>query len=197
MSNNLAIDSDSIEEICNTLLAQEELNKPYVFEDVFIRDIIPLLVRPWDPDNLVKYNQYVKELTNELRILSREEKPQLLDTVPALYPRPTSTMPDSPTAATAGNLAQHLQQERLRSPFPQDHIMTDFLLRISATTPVEESVLKPLARILAKYGRAFEDDNGVPLYSLTEDNLNPKTNVDSLQDSVELEQSSYSDEYDD
>ncbi len=197
MSNNLAIDSDSIGEICNTLLAQEELNKPYVFEDVFIRDIIPLLVRPWDSDNLVKYNHYVKELTNELRILSREEKPQLLDTVPALYPRPTSTMPDSPTAATAGNLAQHLQQERLRSPFPQDHIMTDFLLRISATTPVEESVLKPLARILAKYGRAFEDDNGVPLYSLTEDNLNPKTKVDSLQDSVELEQSSYSDEYDD
>lgn len=197
MSNNLAIDSDSIGEICDTLLAQEELNKPYVFEDVFIRDIIPLLVRPWDPDNLVKYNHYVKELTNELRILSREEKPQLLDTVPALYPRPTSTMPDSTTAATAGNLAQHLQQERLRSPFPQDHIMTDFLLRISATTPVEESVLKPLARILAKYGRAFEDDDGVPLYSLTEDNLNPKAKVDSLQELVELEQSSYSDEYDD
>lgn len=195
MSSNLAIDSDSIEEICDTLLTQEELNKPYVFEDVFIRDIIPLLVRPWDPDNLVKYNNYVKELTNELRILSREEKPQLLDTVPALYPRPTSTMPDSPTAATAGNLAQHLQQERLRNPFPQDHIMTDFLLRISATAPVEETVLKPLARILAKYGRAFEDDNGVPLYSLTTDNLSDKVNP--TQELPELEQSSYSDEYDD
>lgn len=197
MTSNLAIDSDSIEEICDTLLTQEELNKPYVFEDVFIRDIIPLLVRPWDPDNLVKYNNYVKELTNELRIFSREEKPKLLDTVPALYPRPTTTMPDSTTAATAGNLAQHLQQERLRSPFPQDHIMTDFLLNISITAPVEETVLKPLARILAKYGRAFEDDSGVPLYSLTEENLNDKGKTITLEDSVELEQSSYSDEYDD
>lgn len=183
MVSPLTIDADSIEEICSTILHNEELNKPYVFEDVFIRDVIPLLVRPWDPNNLTKYMKYVKELTNELRVITREVEAKVIHVVPAMYPRPVTTMPET-NAATAGNLAQHLQLLRLRTPIPQDHIMTDFLIAISSGDPVEDSVLKPLARILAHYGRALEDDDGTPLYRLEDES---KTVTSSKEHSVGIE----------
>lgn len=193
LTDNIALDSDSMDEALNTILKNDELTKHFIFEDEFITNVIPLLVRPWDESNLIKYKKYVLELTNELRIISREPEPKVIAVVPALYPRVTTSSPDVGKAGV-GDLAVHLQREKLRSPFPQDEIMTDFLTTITMTEPVEETVLKPLARILARYGRALEDDDGTPLYSLP-----------GKQSSVETQgvandtpyESSYTDEYED
>lgn len=188
--SDLALDQDSINAACDAILTNDELIKHYVFEDVFVDRVIDLLVRPWDESNLVKYKDYVKELTNELRVLSNEPKPRVLHVVPALYPRPTTTIPEA-GKATVGNLTEHLQKERVRSPFPQDEILTDFLTTISIREPVEESVMKPLARILAYYGRVFEDDDGNPLYELEPvKETNQGTNV-------LVEESSFTDDYED
>lgn len=187
---DLALDQDSIDAACDAILENDELIKQYVFEDVFVNDVIDLLVRPWDESNLIKYKDYVKELTNELRILSNEPKPRVLHVVPALYPRPVTTIPEA-GKATVGNLTEYLQKERIRSPFPQDEILTEFLTTISIREPVEESVMKPLARILAYYGRAFEDDEGNPLYELEP----VSETLESIKDNDG--ESSFTDEYED
>lgn len=193
MDNNLSVDMDSIAEACNAIMENDELMKHYVFEDVFINEIIPLLVRPWDEQNLIKYKDYVKELTNELRIISNEKTPVVLHVIPALYPRPSTTSAET-NNATVGNLTAHLHQERIRSPFPQDDILTDFLLSISVKQSVEDSVMKPLARILAVYGRAFEDDDGKPLYELK--NL-PQAGQNKINVAEEEGESSFTDDYED
>lgn len=192
MSDDLSLDTDSIMDACNAILHEVEINKPYVFEPEFIEKVIPLLVRPWDEANLKAYRQYVHELTNELRILSYEPNPVLIDVVPALYPRPSTTVADE-SSATVGNLVTHLQQERVKSPFPQDKLLTDFLAKISIRQSVEETVLRPLAILLAKYGRVFEDDDGNPLYTLDGSILDGSETNEDLRQS----ESSFTDEYED
>ncbi len=193
MSSGLSIDSDSLGEICATIIKNDELSVPYVFEDVFKAYVLPLLVRPWDKNNLIKYREYVVELTNELRIISREKDAKVVGVVPALYPRPYTTVVGDANEASVSHLAEHIYKENTRSPFPMDHLMTDFLNKISIRFDVEDVVLKPLALLLAKYGRVFEEDDGTPLYALDDRPVSSSGKV--IEDSES--QDSFSDEYED
>lgn len=193
MSTNMSIDSESLDEICNVILKNDDLSTPYIFEDDFIQNVLPLLVRPWDKDNLIRYKDYVLELTNPLRIISREVNPKVLDVVPALYPRPYMTSVGEVGDATVSHLAEHIYKENTRSPYPMDHLMTEFLNKISIRYEVEDVVLRPLALILGKYGLAFEDDDGNPLYSIGEQKV--VTGNVRVEDTPN--QDSFSDEYED
>lgn len=194
MSDHMNLDTSAITEACETIIANDIKYTPWIFEDQFIDEVIPLLVRPWDVGNLTRYRDYVVELTNPLRVISRTREPVVLYTVPAMYPRPTTSSTGEPGDASVANLSDHIAQQSIRSPFSMDHLMTDFLNKISITDSVENTVLKPLAIILAKHGRALEDDNHQPLYTLDGSAL-PASNVQSTV--TESETGSFSDEYED
>lgn len=192
--------AEALGDALDSIIVEAEKQVPYVFENYFIENIIPLLVRPWDEDNLNKYRNYVREFSNELRVISYEETPRVLFHVPALYPRPFTSVVSDDNNATVTNLIEYLHNERGRSPFPQDHILTDFITKISIRESVEESTLIPLIKILAHYDRALEDDNGNPLYDLKEIQGKPteeKSLTTTASDSEETITDSYTDEYDD
>ena len=83
MSGHLNIDTSAIAEACDAIVENDIKYTPWVFEDVFESEVIPLLVRPWDVNNLNQYRSYVQELTNPLRVISRTRDPVVLFTVPA------------------------------------------------------------------------------------------------------------------
>lgn len=194
MSGHLNIDTSAIAEACDAIVENDIKYTPWVFEDVFESEVIPLLVRPWDVNNLNQYRSYVQELTNPLRVISRTRDPVVLFTVPAMYPRPFTTTVGEPGVPSVANLSDHIAQQAIRSPFPMDHLMTDFLNKISIHDTVEDSVLRPLALILAKYGRALEDDDHQPLYAL---DGAVKSTVGTDNENLEDSEGSFSDEYED
>lgn len=198
MSNlPLTEDEDFLNEICDTIITETDKSVPYVFEHDFESKIIPLLQRPWDVNNLDSYRTYVHELFNELRVFSYEPKPKVLFTVPALYPRPYTTVVDDPKAATVGNLVEHLRLSAGRTPFAGDELLLDFMTKISIRESVEVSTLIPLAKILANYGKTFLDDNNEPLYELNVVTENKATVTEGSNVSENETGDSFTDEYDD
>ncbi|BEG72700.1 hypothetical protein [Pseudomonas phage PA1C] len=155
-----------IDDCLNTIIANDEMQLPIILEDRFVKEVLPLLVRPWDTDNLTRYRKYVLELTNPLRVASNEAEPKILFTVPALYPRPATSWAADATTASISHVVDYIAIERERSLQDLEPYITEFLSSVSITTTVDKSVLIPLANILAMYNRTFEDESGNPLYTL-------------------------------
>ncbi|AEH03485.1 hypothetical protein AVT69_gp059 [Pseudomonas phage PhiPA3] len=158
-----------IEDVMNVIIGNDERQQPIVTEDVFVSRILPLLVHPWNIDNLRIYQSYVIELTNPLRVAGLVDgKTEVLFTVPPLYPRPDLTRADGPGTATLAHVFDHIAILRSRTSDQEqfEPQIAAYLHDVSVRTPIEKSTLGPLALILARYGRVFEDAEGNPLYTL-------------------------------
>lgn len=154
-----------IDDVLERIINNDERQQPIIFEDKFIREVLPLLVHPFSEENLIRYKKYVVELTNPLRVASTTH-PEILFVVPALYPRPNTTTTSDPNSVSVSHVVDHIARQRERSLENLEHYITEFLTMISGSSPIEMRVLKPLALILARYGRVLEDSEGNPLYSL-------------------------------
>jgi hypothetical protein len=78
----------------------------------------------------------------------------------------TTSVAASGDTVSISHVVDHVVRMRERDPSVSFDHVTDFIKAISATRSVEDAVLKPVARILAQYGRVFEDEDGNPLYRL-------------------------------
>lgn len=144
-----------------------EIRMPIITEERFIKEVLPLLQHPWSEDNLNLYRRHVKELTNPLRVAGRGENNQtvVLFTVPALYPRPNSTIPKRGDFS-AQQLILYVRNEHDRGNHEYDHYVAEYLQAIAGHGDITDEVLKPLALILARYDKTFVDVMGKPLYEL-------------------------------
>lgn len=144
-----------------------DIRMPIITEDRFIKEVLPLLQHPWSEDNLNLYRRHVKELTNPLRVAGRGENNQtvVLFTVPALYPRPNSTIPKRGDFS-AQQLILYVRNEHDRGNHEYDHYVAEYLQAIAGHGDITDEVLKPLALILARYDKTFVDVMGKPLYEL-------------------------------
>lgn len=144
-----------------------EVRMPIITEDRFIKEVIPLLQHPWTDDNLNQYRKHVKELTNPLRVAGRGEGNEtvVLFTVPALYPRPGTTM-SKVGDLSPQQLILYVRNEHDRGNHEYDHYVAEYLKAIAGHGDITEDVLKPIALILARYDKTFVDFNGKPLYEL-------------------------------
>lgn len=68
--------------------------------------------------------------------------------------------------ASISHVLDHIARDRHRTIQNLDPYIVEFLTDVSIKNSIDHQVLLPLAKILAMYGRTFEDDNGEPLYSL-------------------------------
>lgn len=152
---------------CNDILANDELQTPIVTEQVFEEQIIPLLQRPWDENNIARYKRYVAELTMPLRVAGvRDGETIVLFTVPPLHARVDTSM-SGIHDITVNHLVEHASMLRHRGTNePVDKYVTEYLHSISQLVPIEDKLLVPIGAILSLYGKTFLDDGGFPLYSL-------------------------------
>lgn len=166
-SNSLVYQLDDIGSALNEITHAVEIRMPIITEDRFIAEIIPILQHPWSENNLTKYTRYVKELTNPLRVAGRGEgnKTAILFTVPPLYPRPGSTIAGA-GAISVEQLLLYVRNEHDRGLARYDHYVGEYLKSIAGHGDIGEIVLKPIALILARYGKTFVDLMGAPLYEL-------------------------------
>jgi hypothetical protein len=153
---------------CADILSNDERQTPVVAEDVFEHQIVPLLQRPWDENNLARYKRYVVELTMPLRVAGvRDGKTVTLFTVPPLHARVDTSMSSTNGGITVNHLIEHASMLRHRGTNePVEQYITEYLHQISQIVPIEEKLLVPVGAILALYGKTFLDDEGNPLYSL-------------------------------
>lgn len=144
-----------------------EIRMPIITEDRFVKEVLPILQHPWTEENLNRYRKYVKELTNPLRVAGRGEgnSTVVLFTVPALYPRPNSTIPKRGDFS-AQQLILYVRNEHDRGNHEYDHYVAEYLHAIAGHGDIATEVLKPLALILSRYDKTFVDFNGKPLYEL-------------------------------
>lgn len=151
----------------NDILANDAIQTPIVGEDVFISQVIPLLQRPWDEDNLRKYRRYVVELTQPLRVAGvRDGETIVLFTVPPMHAAVDTTSPIT-TGITINQLVEYASIMRSRHTAENvDGYVTEYLHNISNQLPPEQKLLVPLGAILGIYGKTFLDDMGHPMYSL-------------------------------
>lgn len=192
----MRVTGQEIDRICGDILSNDEHQTPIVGEDVFIRDVIPLLQRPWDVANQERYKRYVKELTMPLRVAGvRDGGTHVLYTVPPLLARIDTSM-GSIHDITVGHFVGQADLIRVRgSNEPVDQYVAEFLTMISMTVPIEKSTLIPIAGILSLYDKTFLDDGGFPLYSLDGTALaNSKGEVIPLTGSDPFESDGYLDE---
>lgn len=186
---------EDISSAADTIIANDEMHVPIILEDRFIKDVIPILVRPWDKKHLEAYKRFVVELTNPLRVATNEREPKVAFVVPALYPRPSTTWSANGQTASIAHVVDYIALERSRSIHNLDPYITEYLSSVSIKSTVDQSVLLPLAHILAMYGRTFEDEQGQPLYSLGSNTAKPN-GKGKLVAATADEQSSFSNDLD-
>lgn len=170
--SGMMVGYQELERAMDDILANDARQTPIVSEDVFISQIIPLLQRPWDEDNLRKYKRYVAELVQPLRVAGvRNGETVVLFTVPALHAAVDTTSPIT-TGITVNQLVEHASIMRARhSSENVDIYVAEYLHQISNQLTPEQKLLIPLAAILGIYGKTFLDDMGNPLYSLDGDSV--------------------------
>lgn len=161
------VNNREIDRICNDIIANDERQMPVVAEDEFVERIIPLLQRPWDPNNQAIYKRYVHELTMPLRVAGvRDNQTVVLYVVPPLMARVDTSM-GSIHDITVGHFINQADLMRVRGTTePVDQYVNEFLQMVSFSVPIEKKTLVPIAAILSLYGKTFVDDGGFPLYSL-------------------------------
>lgn len=144
-----------------------EIRMPIITEDKFIRDVLPILQHPWSQTNLERWIKIVKEPMNPLRVAGKGEGNEtvVLFTVPALYPRPSSTIAQK-GEVTPQQLISYVKNENDRGNHEYDHYVPEFLMSIAGHGEITEDVLRPIALILSRYDLTFVDVMGKPLYEL-------------------------------
>lgn len=155
-----------IDDCLSTILGNDERQKPIILESDFIKKVLPLLMHPFTENNLIEYKKYVVELTNPLRVASNEKESKILFEVPPMYLRPSTTITADSQTASIGNVLEHISIQRERTLEDFEPLILEYLTHVSLKTTPHKDILLPLANILARYGRTFVDDKGVPLYTL-------------------------------
>lgn len=144
-----------IEANLDTILAEEERNKPIVFEHEFINRVIPLLQRPFDESCYREYLTYVKDPTLALRVVSNEPEPKVLFEVPPLQPSTITTTTVSGSTASVSNLIDYVAVQRTRTTEDFEPIISEFLNKISISPNTQRDTYVEIGLILARYGKSF------------------------------------------
>ncbi|BDR25169.1 hypothetical protein fnug_79 [Pseudomonas phage fnug] len=196
--NTRVTDSDNmIMDAMQAMVSIHQKEIPIVHEDVFVKNILPLLECPWAPGALDEYRKYVHELSNPLRVASVNTKEAVvLFTVPALYPRPSVAISSGENVASISNVMDYYNKEHNRNPrggFAKE--AAQFLERCIYNEPLEKQLLQVLIQILAAYGRVLKNTDGTPLYELP--NASSSKSGGVQVDTPENDECVYGDEYED
>lgn len=173
---------ESLNQITSTIIDSDIKLIPFITEDRFINEILPILECPWKPGALEKYLTYVKEYTNKLRVYSNTNPPELLFIVPEIYPRPETSLIVDSSIASIPQVMDHLHREasKLGNARQYEEIALEYLTKSSFHKGLDKRVIYPIAGILAHYGKVFKTVEGEPLYQLeNQPDTNSKPNVQS------------------
>lgn len=169
-----------------TILNEQEHYMPLISEYQFQREVLDLLENLFDPHNLARYAMYVGELTKPLRVVSNENREQVLFQVPAIVQSPVTIIPSS-TSIPAENFFRSLQRDIDLGGHQVNNKITAYLHSIAKAPDYVESVLRPLQDILTRYGRTMID---IPA-------LRGRTPTPPITGEAASTTSSFSDEYED
>lgn len=128
---------------------------PQVSETVFVTHILDLLARPYDPESLLRYRQFVPHLIHPLNVVSDTDPNQVLFMVPALAPPPSVSIARTERGGMSASAFidyANAQQER---GVPKDKLLEAFFSRTIHVPDPYEKVIKPLLQILDRYQRAM------------------------------------------
>lgn len=169
----------------NTILQEGEKLLPKASEYLFKRDIAGILADLYAPDALLRYSNYVGELTKPLRITSDDNPDNVLFTIPALVQSPSPTMATE-NGITTENFMRSLQRDFELGGFQVNEKIVNFMSSITNTPDYYVAVIQPIQQILNQYGYTMKIPGNTPAAPSPSA---PAPQVDSG--------SSYSDEYED
>lgn len=141
---------DSMERI----LAATDSAIPRVPESVFIKNVLPLLERPFYHASMVNYTRYVQELTNPLRVTSDTNPNQVLFEVPPFIQTTGVTLP-AKGAPTTDTTMRNLYAEADRGA-DVNRMISTFMHRVTARPDLRKTLLDPLQEILSRYGKTLD-----------------------------------------
>lgn len=139
-----------------TIIEEATRQLPAVSEYRFEREVLNLLVNPFNKEALRQYLPYVQgNLAYPLRVVDNQDMTKVLFTVPALLQTPITTIPVA-GGMSAENFFNSLKREmELGNPRVNDKICA-FMNRITKVPDYQKVVLEPLQAILKRYNRTFE-----------------------------------------
>ena len=168
-----------IEGDLETILANDERQKPIILESDFKTDILPLLQRPFSTTAYIKYLEYIKEPTMPLRVASNEPNPTILFEVPPLHVGTNTSWSLDGTTTSVSHLMDYVSAQRGRTLQDLEPIITEFLTEISITKDISKKVFLEIGLILARYDLTFLTEDDEPMYSLG-DSVNKEESSDTL-----------------
>lgn len=172
-----------------TILSEQERYIPVISEYQFEREVLDLLENPFTPDALRRYGVYVGELTKPLRVVSNDNRDNILHEVPAFMQAPITSIPGI-RGITADNFLYSLNRDVELGGRHVNEKIKSFMLHITRVPNYVEVVINPLQKILAHYGRRLQP---IPIL----DGVVDTTAITSVPDEPTASSSSFSDEYED
>lgn len=128
---------------------------PRVTETVFRTHVLDLLARPHDPENMLRYRQFVPHLIHPLNVVSDNDHSQVLFVVPPLAPTPSvgsARTERGGMSASAYLEFANIQQSRGMS---KEKLLDAFFSRTIRIPDPYNTVIKPILEILGRYNRTM------------------------------------------
>lgn len=127
---------------------------PRIPESVFIKNVLPLLERPFYRSSMAGYARYVQELTNPLRVCSDANPQQVLFEIPPFIQTTGVTLP-AKGAPTTDTTMRNLYAEADRGA-DVNRLISSFMRMVTARPDLQKTLLDPLKEILARYGKTLD-----------------------------------------
>lgn len=137
-----------------TILAATDSAIPRIAESLFVKNVLPLLERPFYHASMVNYTRYVQELTNPLRVTSDANPGQVLFEVPPFIQTTGVTLPVK-GAPTTDTTLRNIYIEADRGA-DVNRLLSSFMRQVTARPDLQKTLLDPLKEILARYGKTLD-----------------------------------------
>lgn len=129
--------------------------RPRVSETVFITHVLDLLCRPYDPESLLRYRQFVPHLIHPLNVMSDNDPNEILFTVPALAPPPSVSIARTERGGMSASAFIDFANTQQERGVPKDKLLEAFFSRTVHVPDPYEKVIKPILEILDRYQRVM------------------------------------------
>lgn len=166
MSNSSMKQSDMLlgmgneKSVLTTIIEQAEAAVPRISEYQFEREVVDLLADPFNHNNLLRYSQYVGELTKPLRVVANDDPHNVLFEVPPLVQSPTVTIAKR-GGMTAERFLYSLQRDEALGRNVNEKI-SNFMMNMTQIPNYVAMVVQPLQQILQRYNRQMVSMDGLP-----------------------------------
>jgi hypothetical protein len=139
----------------STILAETQRFIPVISEYQFQREVLDILVNPYNRDALQRYLPYVGELTQPLRVVDNNNRELVLFEVPAFMQSPITTMPTA-NGYSADSFFNSLGRDIDLGAHRVNDKIVNFMETITVTPDYQAVVVQPIRAILNRYGRDYQ-----------------------------------------